>query len=418
MMSWRDEYQDPMYNGVAFDYHGGWIKVGRMGRVVVLPAPGKKKSPDPIPQDLGLDVREVFLRCSLSEPNVFKKRAAMMAAFEKPGIGELKHPTLRKTLKVVTYDRPTFGEDVDKRGGEVTFSMKFTVVGPRESSEISYTDFRARLKNKSAFAVAAAVNDFVDKFDVGGVTSFVAQGARLTMANLSGSLTALARPLVAVDNLGASLTASLATFDGALTNLVQLPSELASTYKGLFDQIRDTLGIGKTTVDLYKSQFGAGASLPPVDVATEQRRREAQNRAAALHFNRRLAIAFAAETAADVGYETLTDAIGDRDEMAGLCGDVLYDVEPDDAGNDVAIAADVYSAFRDLRVAIHEHMTEVAASLPELVDYTPGVTQPAVVVAQRLYGDGRRWQEIVERNGIPHPLFVTGGQALKVVASE
>jgi prophage DNA circulation protein len=50
------------------------------------------------------------------------------------------------------------------------------------------------------------------------------------------------------------------------------------------------------------------------------------------------------------------------------------------------------------------------------------VTQPALVLAQRLYGDPAsveaRAAEIVARNKVRHPGFVPGGVALQVLSAE
>lgn len=42
-------------------------------------------------------------------------------------------------------------------------------------------------------------------------------------------------------------------------------------------------------------------------------------------------------------------------------------------------------------------------------------TMPALLIAHRVYGDARRADDIVSRNRIAHPGFVSGGQVLEVL---
>jgi len=62
-----------------------------------------------------------------------------------------------------------------------------------------------------------------------------------------------------------------------------------------------------------------------------------------------------------------------------------------------------------------QDVTARGGSLAHLYAYTPAQTEPALVIAQRLYGDPTRAGEIVARNAVIHPLFVPGGQALEVL---
>jgi prophage DNA circulation protein len=76
---------------------------------------------------------------------------------------------------------------------------------------------------------------------------------------------------------------------------------------------------------------------------------------------------------------------------------------------------DSYAAMVDLRAALVTDLTTRASSLPQLLDYTPNVTVPSLLVAQRLYGDATRADEIVLRNDVARPGFLPGGQALEVL---
>ncbi len=56
------------------------------------------------------------------------------------------------------------------------------------------------------------------------------------------------------------------------------------------------------------------------------------------------------------------------------------------------------------------------ADLARIVSSTPARTEPALLIAHRLYGDASRADEIIARNKIAHPLFVPGGTPLEVLS--
>lgn len=68
-----------------------------------------------------------------------------------------------------------------------------------------------------------------------------------------------------------------------------------------------------------------------------------------------------------------------------------------------------------LNAAVGVFLGEVAETLPNLGTYTPPTTANALVIAQQVYGDARRADDLVVRNSIKHPGFVVGGEPLEVI---
>lgn len=75
--------------------------------------------------------------------------------------------------------------------------------------------------------------------------------------------------------------------------------------------------------------------------------------------------------------------------------------EAGDLGDD-----QVYVAFQELRTAVVADITDRGASLAPLATVTLPEPLPALVVAQRLYGDASRAEELVARVDPIHPLFM------------
>lgn len=66
-----------------------------------------------------------------------------------------------------------------------------------------------------------------------------------------------------------------------------------------------------------------------------------------------------------------------------------------------------------LHAAITNHLTETARPLPRMLNYRFNVTMPSLALAQRLYGDASRADELRGENKIVHPAFcLREGQAL------
>jgi prophage DNA circulation protein len=71
-----------------------------------------------------------------------------------------------------------------------------------------------------------------------------------------------------------------------------------------------------------------------------------------------------------------------------------------DAGEDAT-----YGALKALRAAVVQDLTVRGASLPSVVTVVLGLPMPALAIAQRLYCDASRSDEIIARSGAVHPAF-------------
>jgi hypothetical protein len=76
-------------------------------------------------------------------------------------------------------------------------------------------------------------------------------------------------------------------------------------------------------------------------------------------------------------------------------------------------ASDVYRALIGLHAAVTRDLITRSKPLPRIVNYSFGRSFPSLKIAQVLYGDASRAEEVYEENRVPHPLFMLGmGRAL------
>lgn len=94
---------------------------------------------------------------------------------------------------------------------------------------------------------------------------------------------------------------------------------------------------------------------------------------------------------------------------------LAFDQQIENAGN--AFDLTQRDALINLRSSTLNHLDSEVGSLPDEVDFSVGDAIPVWVLANDLYGDAFRGEEIVDSNDILNPNFVTGQTVIKVLAS-
>lgn len=91
--------------------------------------------------------------------------------------------------------------------------------------------------------------------------------------------------------------------------------------------------------------------------------------------------------------------------------DLGFDASLDKASN--AADAATVRALVSLRASVMRDLAVRARPLPKLINYAFPRRRPALTLAQRLYGDGARYAELIAENTPVHPLFMPpAGRAL------
>jgi prophage DNA circulation protein len=65
-----------------------------------------------------------------------------------------------------------------------------------------------------------------------------------------------------------------------------------------------------------------------------------------------------------------------------------------------------YENLTALAGSIINHLSSVALTLPRLVHFNFGTSWPALSLANLIYQDASRWQELVDENKVVHPAFM------------
>lgn len=105
------------------------------------------------------------------------------------------------------------------------------------------------------------------------------------------------------------------------------------------------------------------------------------------------------------GFESLEEGRQTRNELEAVIA-----IEEEHTENDP-----VFTALGGLRAEVMKGIPSPDRQLPRLVPYAPATTQPALKVAQILYNDASRGDEIALRNRVRHPGFLVGREPLEVL---
>jgi prophage DNA circulation protein len=159
-------------------------------------------------------------------------------------------------------------------------------------------------------------------------------------------------------------------------------------------------------VPCFTEAVAVGATFNGMDRVRALMQAETSDRAGVLAIARagvRYALVAMVQIIARTTFVSRTDVDLHLDRM--LAG---FDAAELEAADELDAA--LYLALIDMRAACTRDLVDRARPLPRMVTYaTPG-SMPALALANHLYGDGKRFIELVQENSVAHPAFmpVTG----------
>jgi len=394
-MTWKDTLLPGSFRNVPFVIESSDGEIGR--RVALHEYPLRDK---PYAEDMGRKARRFTLDLFVLGPEYMAGRDALIGALETPGPGILMHPYLgQMTVTVMEARGP---RESSREGGLARFAVTFVESGeaifPRAT-----TDTARSVTSQADLAGAAVRAEFGAGF---GATrpEFVFAAAKMLVEQVTARLSALRQSFPGTPSAVTAFVADLQEISAAAESLLRAPADLAVEIYGLIADVALLPDRPLRAIAAYRQLWNLFAGTPSVSRTTASRIRQADNQQALAALVHRAATVEAVRTAATMDYESFDEALALRDELAER-----LDAQMEEAGDES------YQALTDLRVALVEDIAARGADLARVGYYTPAVTLPALVLAHQIYGDASREGEIVTRNRIAHPGFVTGGQALEVL---
>lgn len=398
MAHWREQHQKGSFRGAEFCWQGAETEIGRKTARHDYPL-----RDDTYVEDLGKAPREFTLDVLVSGPDYMTLRDKLVAALEEPGPGTLVHPTMG-TMSVAVQGRVRLRESTQD-GGVAFFSIPFVLAGALKYPGDT-ADTGSRVAVAADSALAAAADDFGERFVVAGQPAFVADAATTLARDVLDTLDSVRASLSPpyVSESVSSFIATVSRVNGSLTALVRTPAGLCDELQGLVGDLSTMTENPFEAYKAYRRLYNFGDWLDQIAGTTPSRTRQSVNQSATRTLVQRAAVIEAARISSQIEFVSYQEAMSIRDELADSL-DGQMESAPDE----------VYVALAELRAAVIRDISSRGADLARIVSYVPPVTLPALVIAHRLYGDADRADEIIGRNALRHPGFVTGGTALEVL---
>lgn len=401
-MSWREEYQPGSFRGVAFRTEAHERSGGR--RVVVHEFPGRD---EPLVEDLGRRSRQLSIDCHVVGADYRGQRDALLDALEASGPGLLVHPWHGQMMAVVL----DYSSSEDQAGGICTFRITFGEAGqPVAAPQAVPAGLATEIEADAQAAAAPAL--FAGRFSIDGAAGFVEAASIRLIDGMVGISQVVAGLQGGTGPALRAFEAGLRYLPANVSALLRAPLNLAQATIGMVNAVALLGPAPRTRIAALTRLVDWQPDLPVFPERTPSRVREAGNREALLWLFRSTAAAELARATATASFTSLEDATALRDAVTARLDSLA--IAAADAGIDSE--ADGYDR---LRRALVRDIAARGSSLARLWSLTLGATEPALVVANRIYGLAAitaRADDLAARNRVIHPGFVPGGRPLELVS--
>ena len=414
-MTWRDRLVPASLDDAPFFVLSASQDDGRRTHVQKFPGRAEVEV-----QDLGFDSREFDVRAYLIGDDYDLDRDFLETTLTSGGRKRLSIPWRgSKDVYVIGRIRT---EESKSEGGYCTISFKCVEAVPAASFE--RVDRSATLDQQADATIAAASEDFAETFSVAGlpaanqvstVEAFDAASEAMQVAakRINGVIGTANEARAVIDDFnegaeslfsdGEALVASMAEVVGAVVGIGDAALDTANLAASL--PARTQAAIVDATVTGVETILAFADDLIAISTATATGETEATNRGSVVDTFQVIGLAEACRATTNLPFESRQQAQDVRGRLVTAFDDELGDLS--DA---------VYDAVLLLRANLVQHLDEVAAGLPDLVNYTVPRLASTSEIAQDFYGDGSRADDIETRNRIGSPLFVPAGTVLELLS--
>lgn len=404
-MTWREDLRrivedgqhliGATFRGVPFKVKASERTGGR--RVVRHTFPFRD---DPFVEDLGRKERAFKVEGYVLGDSYLAKRDALLAALEdQEGPGELVHPYYG-VKRAICEDLTV--QEVQENGGIAVFSMVFCEAPAFTLVPVTTVDTISKVKSSATAARSATRAELEQRVTIAGMPAFALASAEAALRSATEFTGAQLAPITTTTQELAQLNSQVQLITAQAAALIRTPGDAIDSFGEVITSLTDTIAavpgrVFDALVDAYGVDMG-----PDAPTTTSTRATERENQLAYTGALRQVIAIEAARIAPVVPFASIDDALAARDviaglldEQAGLAGDTAYPAL-------VALRGEVLRAVPGSGV------------FARTITVTRSVAIPSILLAYQLYGSVDQELDIVARNGIRHPGFVSG--ELKVLS--
>jgi prophage DNA circulation protein len=409
-MTWRLRAGPGSFRGVAF--RAEVVEFGGGRKTVTHEYPLRD---DPFVEDLGRRGRSITVEAYVVGDDYIDQRDALLEALEREGPGRLVLPY--NDVETLSFMVSNFrASESREEGGFARFLIEFQQTTVDAEFPLDVADLTARIEADAASTLETLQSALLTDFDVADAPAFAlsslssivtaaGESIRTALAPITGAVSTVTGAVDDATQFAADIKRQV---DGIILDadaLVRDPLLVADRFRDLFEALFESPALPERNLDALLDAYEFSPSIPKPGAGTSTREREGLNYDALTSFIRGSMVVSAARFAPVSTFDTYDSAISTRDRIADLLDD------------QAEVASDpVYQALADLRASLVKAVPGEQSDLPRLLEFTPATTLPSLVIAHRLYGNVDKELDLVARNGIRHPAFVTGGRALEVLS--
>jgi len=416
--SWLKGYLPASFRGVPFFIHSSSRSGGRRDVEHLF-----IDRDDPLYEDLGRKPRvfrlsgyviagmiEKFLALpgAPDDDNYYDMRNDLIDALDAFGPGKLVHPYFGEfQVKCPEWSEGETTNEGRMARFDITFKVqvvdKLTVVTPNHQS-LALSAKRSLLDAildwfEAAYDIASApvsaIEDLTDTIDSGLAVVDAAKKLANTQAEFK-------RAIQNLEGKAISLALNARILASSFSNIINFGTNTGSSLQ--FNATPDNAK--RQTQEQY--EIADSSDSPFVDTPTSISQDE--NYPA---FQVQQVVKYNA-VAALIGLTTLEpfDSVDDAEAAKTKLFDLIDEVSATSFVTD-----DIYESLRDAKAAVNEDLNQRSITLPRIIDFQLPETRNSLLVSNEIFGNLDEEEDIIRRNKVIHPGFITGAVPIKIRVS-
>lgn len=399
MADWAGRLLPASFRGLPFFVEAHELSGGR--NIVPHEPPDRN---DVFTEDVGRKTKVFSIDGHVLGDTYMFLRDGLIDAMEDDSVGILIHPYLGpKEVRPGPYSV----RESTTEGRIAHFTFQFMEAGT-PSSPLALIDAVTDFITDVANTVAKVQNAFQVAFAVAGLPGFVLDSA---VAVVNGFTSTIRNGLIKVglkNNEFAALNSKLDQLDEEAETLIRYPASLAYEVDVAIGLLRDVVvdppdrftidsASGRDdSVDVFTDLLSFSAETP--EPVTPTREQEAANTVALVGMITQLSTIRLSEQVVAKAFNTLDEAVALRDKVSDKFESQLLSIDSDE----------LYGALSILNSKFIQAVPNKGTSFATTGTIVVDIATPAILLAYDLYGSEVNEQDIIDRNGIRNPAFITG----------
>lgn len=390
------KYRTASFRGVEFKMDATDTEVGR--RVVTHEYPLRDT---PYSKDLGRKKQEFSIDGYVLGENYESQRDALIVAVETAGEGTLVHPYLGTKQVVCTGCRI---RESKNELGIAYFSFTFAESGKPQFPTTSINP-KSKIKGTVEDLQGISSEAFNKVYSVADAPSFVSDSAETGIGGFTDVVEGEASKVNTVSSKLADYTYQIRQMKAQVSDIAQSPDKVSSNFtRSLNSLLALAPGGGAGMKRALQGTLSYGNNVTQ-NGDTENRLKEYLNAKAMRDLNKQLVVGLLSQEASERTYASFEDAVEERTEILTLIDEILDETNDDD----------VFRGFQKLRAEVVQAVPASDKDLPRIVTTEVFADTSSLVLSYNIYEKLDLEQDIIDRNKIKNPGFISPAKELKVL---